>query len=93
LAQIDKETFTLSWQIKTVDGKGRLHLLYEPDESNSESTFSTEHKKNVEYNRGRQHHIRTVTVKDITEDVQYRIREVLDSLLMKHGIADEDEPS
>jgi hypothetical protein len=82
LAGVDKATFRLGWRIETHDGLGKLVLAYEGGERDSDASFSTEHKREREtfgrYEKG----TRAITVKDITDEVHYRIREYLDKMLV-----------
>jgi hypothetical protein len=82
LAGVNKATFRLGWRIETHDGLGKLVFAYEGGEQDSETSFSTEHKRERETFSRYQKGTRPITVKDITDEVHYRIREHLDRCLL-----------
>lgn len=88
---VEKESFFLYWRIETHDGLGRLLLDYERSQEDSDTYFSTEHKREVErHNSRRQTTTTTITVKEIIDEVQYKIRQHLDKLLESAGVPEDE---
>lgn len=48
LHETDQEKFTLEWRIDTIDGRGKLRLLYNAGESPDEDSFTTRHSRRVQ---------------------------------------------
>jgi hypothetical protein len=86
LTHLDKASFTLFWRIETVDGRGILRLLYEDDGNYSDITFSTSHVKETDVWFGKEQRKRRITLKDVTQEVQSKIRDHLDQMLLRAGI-------
>ena len=92
LNHIDKEIFTLSWNIDVVSDKPKVRLLYDSSDTKDKVSFVTEHKKEIEYYRRWQHRSKkSITLKDIMEDVQYKLRLYLDNLIEEHSLEKEDD--
>jgi hypothetical protein len=45
MANVDRESFVLHWQIQTVDGRGRLRLLYDQSANPEDGGFITKHER------------------------------------------------
>ena len=90
LAGVDKSSFALHWRIETHEGHGKLVLAYENSQERRNSCFSTEHNTEVECFNRHQERTRSITVKDITDEVQYKIREYLDELLVSAGVPEQE---
>lgn len=86
LNHLDKETFKIPWRIDTICDKPKLRMLYYTGDQADEVSFITEHKREVEYYSRRSHlQKKSITVKDIMEDVLYKIRLHLDNIIGEHG--------
>jgi hypothetical protein len=92
LDAVDKESFLLYWRIDTRDGLGRLVLDYERNQEDSDTYFFTEHTREVErYNsRQRQKTTSAITVQEIMDEVQYKIRQHLEKLLTSAGVPEDE---
>lgn len=91
LSHVDKEEFILHWSIETENGKGRLSLVYDQELSSDQQGITTKHKRTIESHKFGRVQKRSVSVRDITDEVQYRLRECFDAMLSEHGFNGEDE--
>lgn len=81
LNHVDSETFSLCWRIEEDNGRARLRLLYEPDNSAPHNTFLTEHKKQVEFLVFQERRTRSITVEEILSSAHEKIRDFIDEVL------------
>jgi len=82
LVPLQKEEFSLFWQIDGEDATPSLRLLHQEPPTGKPSVFKTDHSKSVtEKRRWNKSRTRPITVRDITSSVQERIREHLDKML------------
>jgi hypothetical protein len=90
LEHVEKETFSLFWQIEGETGDPSLRLVFDGPLPGKQTVFTTEHSKSVtesyDWNRTRN---RPITVKDITAAVQEKIREHLDKMVPSKPETDE----
>lgn len=84
LSHVEKERFMLFWRIETIQGMGKIRLLFENSEYADGNVFFTEHKKEIEISkflRFKEKCTRTITAKDIIKEALLKIRTYLDDLL------------
>ena len=93
LDHVEKNEFSLCWEIDSTKSKPIVRLLYDTKKNNNkEGCFITEHKKEIEvYSRWKKGQKRLTSARDIISDVQYEIRLFLDKLIVSQGIKDLDE--
>jgi len=88
LRETDQEEFTLQWRIDTIEGRGKLRLLYGTGDVPEEDTFTTRHSRQIKSFIGNE--TREITSDDVMADVRFRIRERFNQLLAAHGLLDDD---
>ena len=88
LRETDQEEFTLQWRIDTVEGRGKLRLLYGAGNGPDEDSFTTRHNRQIDSFIGNE--TREITSDDVMADVRFRIKERFNQLLAAHGLLDDD---
>jgi tetratricopeptide (TPR) repeat protein len=83
---LDQPEFTLYWKIEEPEGNPYLRLLYEGSPASADSTFATQHTREVDVSSWRQTRTRLITVNDVTQQAQAKIRDYLDGQLADMGI-------